>query len=667
GDGTFFHSGLTSLVNAVYTRANILVVIFDNRTIGMTGHQSHPGASQHLPKYHEIDIPRLLKGLGIEVVESVNPFDIPDGFKKLNKAMSHEGVSVVVAKAPCIFLPDFKEKVDEKMHIVVDPNLCNTCSNHEDISLACSRCYAPKNNLSRAKAKLLAEINISGEEQLCPANICNHGFFNSILEGDYKSAVEIVRDKMLFARTCGDICHRPCELFSKNENVIPIKALKKFVSSFDDNLRDFSSPKLRAKNSVKKNRYVAIIGAGPAGLSAAYDLIQSGYEVEIFEKENKAGGMVAFAIPDFRMDKTGFDYEAMQLQEMGVKFQFNKSLGKDFTLKELANKSDAVILAIGMGKSKSLEVIEKSIPAEMRTDTLSFLKSFNQKKHCFGALSFGESGERSDGSVILVIGGGNSAIDAARSAKRIYPLNKVIVSCIETETAMPAFSEETEHAVAEGVEFIHDSYVEKCNSNARIEISLHSFSNKEFLQKLTCDYVITAIGLTSDTNAVGEVTKNNFDKQDRITQNEISGFKNVFTAGDISSGNNMSVIGAIASGKKAAVKVRQLLEEYEHEYEGNIALERLNNSSPAAIQSKKLITVENIRDEIENFNLFQSCAKCNHCVDNFGCPAMVKVNGKVKIDDGRCTLCGLCIDVCPNNAIRWETVKEEELESAELK
>ncbi|TAL59108.1 MAG: hypothetical protein EPN85_10005, partial [Bacteroidetes bacterium] len=76
GDGTFFHSGLTSLVNAVYTRANILVVIFDNRTIGMTGHQSHPGASQHLPKYHEIDIPRLLKGLGIEVVESVNPFDI---------------------------------------------------------------------------------------------------------------------------------------------------------------------------------------------------------------------------------------------------------------------------------------------------------------------------------------------------------------------------------------------------------------------------------------------------------------------------------------------------------------------------------------------------------------------------------------------------------------
>ena len=162
GDGTFFHSGLASLVNAVYTRANILVVIFDNRTIGMTGHQSHPGAS-HLPKYHEIDIPPLLKGLGIDVVETINPFNIRDGFTKLNKAMAHKGVSVVISKISMYVLPDFKEKIDKKKKIVVDENLCNTCGNHEDISLACSRCYAPKNNLSRAKAKLLAEISISAK------------------------------------------------------------------------------------------------------------------------------------------------------------------------------------------------------------------------------------------------------------------------------------------------------------------------------------------------------------------------------------------------------------------------------------------------------------------------------------------------------------------------
>ena len=665
GDGTFFHSGLTSLVNAVYTRANILVVIFDNRTIGMTGHQSHPGASQHLPKYHEIEIAPLLKGMGIEVVETFNPFDIRDGFVKLNKAMSHKGVSVIISKAPCIFLPDFKEKTNKKMKIVVDENLCNTCANHEDVSLACSRGYAPKNNLSRARAKLFAEVSIAGEEQLCPANICNHGFFNSILEGDYKSAVEIVRDKMLFARTCGDICHRPCELFSLQKEAVPIKALKKFVSSIDENFHDFTLPKSRAKNSASLNKSVAIIGAGPAGLSAAYDLAQAGYSIEIFEKENKAGGMVTFAIPDFRMDKTGFDFEAMQLKEIGVKFHFNKSLGKDFTLEKLSDEFDSVILAIGMGKSKTLDVIEKNIPFEKRLDALSFLKAFNTK-----ALPFRDDIESV---VILIIGGGNSAIDAARSAKKLNPHNKVIVSCVESAETMPAFAEEVNHAIAEDIEFIHDSFVTECSvsSSKKIEINLHSFVKKEFLKKLECNYIITAIGQQSEQPVFEKIGKEKIDMQGRIKNDKgFSGYKNIFVAGDISSGNNMSVIGAIASGKKAAVGVRKLLENYQYDYEGEKALEKLNNTplqlSPPneSFRTKWGETRVNVLSEgqnlgraLERFNLYQSCMKCNHCIDNFGCPAMVKVNGKIKIDYSRCTLCGLCIDVCPNNAIRWEIVE----------
>ena len=130
----------------------------------------------------------------------------------------------------------------------------------------------------------------------------------------------------------------------------------------------------------------------------------------------------------------------------------------------------------------------------------------------------------------------------------------------------------------------------------------------------------------------------------------------------------MSVIGAIASGKSAAVEVRKLLEKYKLEYEGKKALDRLNTSVPLRNTNEENSSknsnsdggenshsVNNIRSEIEKYNLFQSCYKCNHCIDNFGCPAMVKVNGKVQIDSSRCNLCGLCIDVCPNNAIRWET------------
>jgi len=655
GDGTFFHSGLSSLVNAIYTRANILVVIFDNRTIGMTGHQSHPGAS-HLPKYHQIDIPPLLKGLGVEVVETINPFNIRESFTKLNNAMEHNGVSVVIAKAPCIFLPDFKEKIDKKMKIVVDANLCNSCANHEDVSLSCSRCYAPKNNLSRAKAKLTAEISIPGEEQLCPANICNHGFFNSVLEGDYKSAVEIVRDKMLFARTCGDICHRPCELFSNENSVVPIKKLKHLVSAIEENFRDFSLPIKRAKNAVKKNKTVAIIGAGPAGLSAAYDLVQSGYDVTIFEKENKAGGMVTFAIPDFRMDKTGFDYEAMQLEEMGVKFRFNTSLGKEISLDKLSQEYDSVILSIGMSKSKALDLIDTTIPANKRTDALSFLKSFNLKEE-----------NLKPGSTVLVIGGGNSAMDAARSAKKLNTLNKVIVTCIETENSMPAFAEEVKHAAAEGIEFIHDSFVERCSleKSAKINIALHSFDKKIFLQNLQCDYIIAAIGQTIEPSVIENLSK---DDNLRVkAENSFTGYKNIFAAGDISAGNNMSVIGAIASGKKAAVAVRKLLEDYKFSYEGEKALERLNTNPSPTLQLRKSSRDEDLKVEIERYNLFQSCQKCNHCIDNFGCPAMVKVNGKVQIDMSRCNLCGLCIDVCPNNAIHWDVVEEEVLEPEETK
>lgn len=649
GDGTFFHSGLISLVNAVYTRANILVVIFDNRTIGMTGHQSHPGASD-LPKYQEIDIPPVLKGLGIDMVETINPFDIRASFRKLKEAMAHKGVSVIIAKSPCIFLNSFKEKINKKMQIAVDPTLCNSCANHEDHSLACSRCHSSENNLSRAKLKLMADFSIPGKDQLCPANICNHGFFHSIIEGDYKSAVEIVRDKMLFAHTCGNICHRPCENSTNGsradaheKNAVPIKAMKKFVAETDNNFRDFSIPVQRVKNAVKKNKSVAIIGAGPAGLSAAYDLVQWGYQVSIFEKENKAGGMIFHAIPDFRMDKNGFEYEAMQLEKLGVKFHFNNKLGEDFTIEKLSSEYDSVILAIGLSKSKTLDIVEKKIPSGKRTDALSFLRSYNRKEN-----------KIKNGSTILIIGGGNSAIDTARAAKKIYTGNKVIVSCIETEKAMPAFPEEVDHAINEGIDFIYCSYIESIDEEKqeKFKIILHSFDDKKHIRDVQCDFIITSIGQITGTGLSDHLFQ---DENTRVKcLDSFTGYKNVFAAGDIISGNNMSLIGAIASGKKAAIAVRTLLENYKFEYEGELALNRLNDLT---------LTKSNISDnskevEWDRFNLYQSCYKCNHCIDNFGCPAMVKVNGKVEIDLKRCNLCGLCIDVCPNNAIKWVVADE---------
>ena len=668
GDGTFFHSGVTSLLNAIYTKANMLVIIFDNRTIGMTGHQDHPGAT-HLNKYHQIDLLPFIRGMGAQYVESIFPFNLKDSFRKINEALATNGVSVIVAKSPCIFLPEFKDGNIHRKKIVVDHSRCNTCDNHDDMKIACARCYSPLNNLSRAKLKITATNHVPAQEQLCPANICNHGFFNSIIEGNYPEAIKMVRDKMLFSRTCGDICHRPCELLSKNKTIVPIKKLKRFVSSFDESFYDFSNAIERTKNAENKNKNVAIIGAGPAGLSAAYDLIREGYKVSIFDKEEQSGGMLKYIIPFFRMDKIGLDDETSILEELGVKFFYNKMLGKDFTISEFSKKYDAVVLAIGLWKSKKLEVVENNISDAKKYTALSFLKAINTSPLSTAPCPL------SPLTNYLIIGGGNSAIDSARSAKKINPNNTVTLVCIESRENMPAFEEEIIHAIEEGVEIITESIVEKVvDSNKAVQCTIKPlFSNKTKI--ITCDIIITAIGQSPNTELFSELDEQTDKKSSLININNENGFtnfKNVFAAGDICNGNHQSVIGAIASGRRAATGIRQLLENYKYGYEGIAALKKLNQTSNHPLtppkegklppfgmagvgqtSNLKPQTSKELLEGIKGMDLYQACAKCNHCIDNFGCPAMIKVNGKIEIDYQKCTNCGLCIDVCPNNAITF--------------
>ena len=488
GDGTFFHSGVQSLLNAVYTKANFTLIIFDNRTVGMTGHQDNPGAVRH-DKYHQLNIHQLVRGMGIEHVNTIDPFDLKSTYAKIKSSLEHEGISVLIAHSPCVFLPEFKDGHLVKRTFKVDPTKCNSCANHCDANEWCSKESTQKNSLVRAKAMITGNVHIPGIEQLCPANICNHGFFNSVLAGNHKEALEIVRDKMLFAKVCGDICHKPCESLFRNENgkSIPIRNLKHFVTNIENNFNDFSKQISRASNAETKNKTGAVIGAGPAGLSAAYDLIQSGYEVTVYEREEKAGGMIRFIIPNFRVDKNGMEREISVLEKMGVKFIFNQTLGKEITVENLSKDFDAVVLAVGMWNSQSLEIIVKNISKGKRFDAISFLKMYNQKVLPFG--------EEKGGATILVIGGGNSAMDAARSAKKLNPKNNVIVSCIEKLENMPAFVEEIVDAIKENIRIIDNSLITSVKEeNGEISINLSSFNEKTFIENIHPDFIITAIG-----------------------------------------------------------------------------------------------------------------------------------------------------------------------------
>ncbi len=656
GDGTFFHSGIPALLNAVYTKANITVIIFDNRTIAMTGGQDHPGSAKHQGT-HNVEIEGLVRGVGVESVSTVDPFNVKQMFSTLKEVISHQGVSVVVAQSPCIkidspLLPDRSQ-----MKVVVDHNHCSTCFHHVDKTHPCSQLCTPSSGLARARAKIAADIHLPAKHQSCPANICNHGFFNSILAGDYSTSLAIIRDNLLFARTCGDICHRPCE--GDGINKVPVKQLKKYVSSIDDNFNDFTTLDKRINEARRQHHSVAIIGAGPAGLSAAYDLLLQGFSVTLYEKEHSAGGLLKFAIPDFRMDKGGYETEIQFLANHGVTFNFGHALGSEITLDGLLTDYGAVILAIGLGRSLLLDQVEKALPRHQKYSAVDFLRQYN-----LGLIDLRA------GSTLIIIGGGNSAIDAARTAKRIDQNNRVILSCLESREAMPAFDQEIAEALEEGVELITESEVNniEAGDDQNFSLTLKNTLTGKTITTFKGHYLITAIGQSGDPESLTGNHGIVLDKEGRLPGDPSSELSYdhpsgnragaLFVAGDIASGNHMSLIGAIGSGKKAAIGVRRALQGYQYEYEADGPLQALNSRHSHGVDSSHaLMWEEQSPDQwsgdISRFDLYQPCERCNHCIDNFGCPSLVKVNGKVQIDQGSCTACGFCIDVCPNNAIKW--------------
>ncbi len=649
GDGTFFHSGVASLMNAVYSRENVTVVIFDNRTIGMTGHQEHPGSIRRDDR-QQVDLKALLKGMGVKFVETVDPNDIKSSYRAIKDAIEFDGVAVVVAKSPCVFLSEFKQEVSSRRRIEIDHTLCNTCYNQEDTAIECSRIPSDITTLTKARARIAADYHIPAVEQLCPANICNHGFFNAILEGDFKAALDLVRDKMIFAQVCGDICPRPCEfLFRKdNQPVAPIRKLKQYAANLEENFDDFTIQLERASKVQKKDKSVAIVGAGPAGLSAAYDLIREGYNVTVFEKEASAGGLLKYAIPDFRIDKEDCDREIAILGKMGVDFRFNTRLGKDTTVESMSKDFDAVILAIGMGAGSTLKIVEENIPSERKYDAIAFLRDYNLTKL-----------KMKPNSKVFVLGGGNSAIDAARTAHKIGA--DVTIIYRRSREKMPAFDEEVEAALSEGVRIVHHCVVSGCSIDdaGKISVSLRSFKDDRPMGEMQGDYIITAVGQMGDSEAL-ETSGLETDSGNRIVSEPVNGrtgLGNVFVAGDVCAGNHVSVIGAIGSGKKAATGVRQLLEGYPFKYEGQDALNKLGASyrikATPGIYDDVAFDEAYICAEMPKFDLYQACGKCNHCIENFGCPAMLNDNGKIVIDDLQCTRCGLCIDICLNGAIHW--------------
>lgn len=393
----------------------------------------------------------------------------------------------------------------------------------------------------------------------CPISTDAPGYIAAIAKGRLEEAMEIIGKDNPLPAVCGRVCHHPCEASCRageEGESIPIRALKRFVTDHAENYRSQG----KTREGRKKER-VAIVGSGPCGLSAAHSLAQMGYQVRVFEALPVAGGMLAVGIPSYRLPKDILQADIEGIKDLGVEILTGISLGKEISLEELLKEYKAVLIALGAHKSLELGIPGED--AEGVLHSLGFLKAVN----------LGE--EVKVGPKVGVIGGGNSAVDAARTAIRLPGVDSVSIIYRRTRAEMPAFPEEVEAALEEGVDIqfltaptrvlTHDGRLEGVEY-IRMELGEPDESGRrrpipiegsEFVQEL--DTLIVAI--SEQPNIPFRDSKIKLSKWNTIEvdpETLATDQEGVFAGGDVVTGPN-TVIDAIAAGKVAARSIDRYL------------------------------------------------------------------------------------------------------------
>ena len=489
--------------------------------------------------------------------------------------------------------------------------------------------------------------------QTCPAGTNVQGYVALIKVGRYPEAVKLIMEKLPLPGTLGRVCPAPCETACRRADVdtpVAIRDLKRFAADQVD-LASLPIPEIEDKSEK-----VAIVGSGPAGLTVAYYLRLKGYQVTIFEALDQLGGMLRVGIPDYRLPPTILDNEINYLLKHGIEVKTGVRFGPDLTVKDLKKKGfSAVFLGIGAHESLNMQ-----IPGEENVqgiiDAVTLLRQINL-------------GTRTaPGNQVIVIGGGNVAIDAARSVKRLGA-QKVSVVYRRSEQEMPAYADEIKGAIEENVDILYlTAPVKIISENDRVtgfeciktELGPPDDSGRrrpvpvegsEFV--IPCDAVIPAIGQKIDVSwADGQpdivlTSQNRFKVNPHTLQTSLP---DVFAAGDAVTGP-ATIIEAIAAGHKAVEAIHRYiqgesLEEYEKQQEeapfpGNEwkpISEDLEKQT--RVSSTHLKPIERVAsfDEVDlNFNEDAARSEAARCVD---C--------------GGCCECKLCVDACEAKAINHD-------------
>jgi len=388
-------------------------------------------------------------------------------------------------------------------------------------------------------------------EAACPVHTNVLGYIKLVAEGEFQAAYELIRETNPLPATCGRVCYAPCEEACNRGQIdepMAIRDLKRFAAEQVDIER------LEVPVITKADKKVAIIGSGPAGLTAANDLALKGHQVTIFEALPQPGGMLRVGIPEYRLPKVILRKEIDYIQKLGVEIKTGVQVGKDISLQKIKKNYDALFIAVGAHGGMRLGVEGESLPGVM--DGIGFLRAVNLGKKV-------EIGKKT-----VVIGGGNTAVDCARTAKRLGA-KEVTVMYRRSQAEMPASAEEVAALEAEGIRtkfltaptrfFSRDGRLAKMEC-IRMKLGEPDASGRprpipiegsEFTTLV--DTVIAALGQTPETGFVKELGLS-LSKGGMIKINPKTGATNiegVFAGGDVASGPAF-VIDAIAAGKKAA-------------------------------------------------------------------------------------------------------------------
>ena len=446
----------------------------------------------------------------------------------------------------------------------------------------------------RCPAMVCKELVSAPCQYICPADQEASVYIALIAQERFEEAYRVIREDNPLPSICGRVCDHECESVCRSGEFgepIAIRALKRFVMDWAvENGKDTPPISTSKRHNIK----VAVIGSGPAGLAAASELNIRGYDVTVFESQEVAGGMLSLGIPEHRLPKAVVKSDIEFIVKSGVQLKTNTALGKDFSIDDLMQKGFKVVF-IATGTHISMKL---AVPGENAKGVIPAMELLTQT-------NLGK--ETPLGTSVGVVGGGNAAIDAARVAIRNKNTEKVTILYRRTRKEMPAYEDEIEEALEEGIEIqylvtpvkiltkngkttgvecIRMELGEMDESGRRSPIPIEG---SEF--SLDFDTIIPAIGERPDTSFIRENDEIELSKWDTIVADEETGAtarKNIFAGGDVVTGPS-SVVKAIGAGKRAAESIDKYLQ-------GKDIAREYKLSRPSAYIPPVQLTEEEIED-----------------------------------------------------------------------